>query len=99
MIWDVDIEGVVWEDGCAKPASTNVGDFAPLSFKELAAKKALTGGPITAAGLGQCRRHGARVLDAVLRCRGRSRDRQGEDPALCRRARCRQGDPPLLCRG
>jgi CO/xanthine dehydrogenase Mo-binding subunit len=49
MIWDVDVEGVVWEDGYAKPASANVGDFAPLSLKELAAKKALTGGPITAA--------------------------------------------------
>jgi CO/xanthine dehydrogenase Mo-binding subunit len=49
MIWDVDVDGVIWEDGCAKPASSNVGDFAPLSFKELAAKKALTGGPITAA--------------------------------------------------
>ena len=49
MIWDVDVDGVIWEDGQAKPASSNVGDFAPLSFKELAAKKALTGGPITAA--------------------------------------------------
>jgi CO/xanthine dehydrogenase Mo-binding subunit len=33
-----------------EPASSNVGEFPPLSFKELAAKKALTGGPITAAG-------------------------------------------------
>jgi CO/xanthine dehydrogenase Mo-binding subunit len=49
MIWDVDVDGVVWEDGHAKPASSNVGDFAPMSFEELAAKKALTGGPITAA--------------------------------------------------
>jgi CO/xanthine dehydrogenase Mo-binding subunit len=49
VIWDVDVDGVVWEDGQAKPASTNVGDFPPLSLKELAAKKALTGGPITAA--------------------------------------------------
>src|SRR5215472_10056670 len=49
MIWDVDVEGVVWEDGHAKPASSNVGDFQPMSFKEIAAKKALTGGPITAA--------------------------------------------------
>src|SRR6202171_183902 len=49
MIWDVDVEGVIWEDGQAKPASSNVGDFAPMPFKELAAKKALTGGPITAA--------------------------------------------------
>jgi hypothetical protein len=37
MIWDVDVEGVIWEDGQAKPASSNVGDFAPLPFKELAA--------------------------------------------------------------
>ena len=49
MIWDVDVEGVVWEDGQAKPASSNVGDFPPLSLKEIAAKKALTGGPLTAA--------------------------------------------------
>ena len=49
MIWDVDVDGVVWEDGEAKPASSNVGDFKPLPLKELAAKKALTGGPITAA--------------------------------------------------
>jgi CO/xanthine dehydrogenase Mo-binding subunit len=49
MIWDVDVEGVVWEDGYAKPASSNVGDFKPMSLKEIAAKKALTGGPIVAA--------------------------------------------------
>jgi CO/xanthine dehydrogenase Mo-binding subunit len=40
MIWDVDVEGVVWEDGCAKPASSNVGDFKPMPLKEIAAKKA-----------------------------------------------------------
>jgi CO/xanthine dehydrogenase Mo-binding subunit len=49
MIWGVDVEGVIWEDGCAKPASSNVGDFKPLSLKEIAAKAALTGGPLTAA--------------------------------------------------
>src|SRR5205807_1346700 len=49
MIWDVDPEGVTWDDGYAKPASTNVGDFKPLSLKEIAAKKAQTGGPIGAA--------------------------------------------------
>jgi CO/xanthine dehydrogenase Mo-binding subunit len=47
MIWDVDPEGVVWEDGFAKPAGSNVGNFDPLSLKELAAKAAATGGPIT----------------------------------------------------
>src|SRR5690242_4704445 len=49
MIWDVDVEGVTWEDGHAKPASTNVGEFKPLSLREIAAKKAATGGPIGAA--------------------------------------------------
>ena len=48
LIWGVDEEGVVWEDGHARPASSNVGDFKPLSLKELAAKAAATGGPITA---------------------------------------------------
>src|SRR5438874_4896631 len=27
MIWDVDADGVIWEEGNAKPASSNVGDF------------------------------------------------------------------------
>ncbi|HYM72702.1 MAG TPA: xanthine dehydrogenase family protein molybdopterin-binding subunit [Stellaceae bacterium] len=49
MIWDVDVEGVVWEDGYAKPASSNVGDFKPMSLKELAGKASVTGGPITTA--------------------------------------------------
>jgi CO/xanthine dehydrogenase Mo-binding subunit len=49
MIWDVDAEGVVWEDGFARPAGANVGNFEPLSLKEIAAKSAATGGPITSA--------------------------------------------------
>jgi CO/xanthine dehydrogenase Mo-binding subunit len=48
-MWNVDPEGVVWEDGHAKPASSNVGTFKPLSLKEIAAKRAQTGGPIVAA--------------------------------------------------
>jgi CO/xanthine dehydrogenase Mo-binding subunit len=48
-MWDVDPDGVVWEDGCAKPASSNVGDFKPLSLREIVAKRAQTGGPIVAA--------------------------------------------------
>ncbi len=46
LMWDVDVSGVIWEDGYAKPADKSVGDFAPLSLKEIAAKKAVTGGPI-----------------------------------------------------
>ncbi len=45
-IWDVDVEGVDWEDGHAKPAGSNVGEFEPLSLKDLAAKAGATGGPI-----------------------------------------------------
>ena len=48
MIWDVDPEGVIWEDGHAKPAGSNAGEFEPLSLTEIAAKAAATGGPITA---------------------------------------------------
>jgi CO/xanthine dehydrogenase Mo-binding subunit len=48
MIWDVDPDAVVWEDGYAKPAGANVGEFQPLSLREIAAKAAQTGGPITA---------------------------------------------------
>jgi len=44
----VDPEGVVWEDGCARPASSNVGDFPPMPLKEIAAKRGQTGGPIVA---------------------------------------------------
>jgi CO/xanthine dehydrogenase Mo-binding subunit len=49
MIWGVDPEGVIWEDGQAKPASSNVGDFPPMSLREIASKAALTGGPLTSA--------------------------------------------------
>jgi CO/xanthine dehydrogenase Mo-binding subunit len=45
-MWGVDPEGVDWEDGQAKPASSNVGDFEPLSIKDIAAKAVTTGGPI-----------------------------------------------------
>jgi CO/xanthine dehydrogenase Mo-binding subunit len=47
MIWDVDADGVVWEDGHALPASTNVGEFEPLSLAQIAAMAAKTGGPIS----------------------------------------------------
>src|SRR5437868_13285023 len=48
-MWKVDPEGVVWENGYARPASSNVGDFKPLSLREIAAARGTTGGPIVAA--------------------------------------------------
>ncbi|MCK6453285.1 MAG: xanthine dehydrogenase family protein molybdopterin-binding subunit [Alphaproteobacteria bacterium] len=45
-LWEVDVDGVVWQDGEARPSSTNVGEFEPLSLAKLAASASRTGGPI-----------------------------------------------------
>jgi CO/xanthine dehydrogenase Mo-binding subunit len=45
-IWKVDPDGVIWENGMAKPAGSNVGEFEPLSLAQLAAQAGRTGGPI-----------------------------------------------------
>jgi CO/xanthine dehydrogenase Mo-binding subunit len=47
-IWDIDAEAVVWEDGQAKPAGPNAGEFEPLNLAQIAAKTPETGGPIGA---------------------------------------------------
>jgi CO/xanthine dehydrogenase Mo-binding subunit len=44
--WKVDPEAVVWENGYARPAGSNVGEFEPLSLAQLAATAGRTGGPI-----------------------------------------------------
>lgn len=46
MMWDVPEDGVVFEDGHVRPASSNVGDFEPLSIADIAKKATETGGPI-----------------------------------------------------
>ncbi|HAD24904.1 MAG TPA: oxidoreductase [Alphaproteobacteria bacterium] len=46
MTWDIGVDAVVWEDGFARPASANAGDFKPLSLADIAAKAGRTGGPI-----------------------------------------------------
>src|ERR671911_887506 len=45
-IWEVPEDAVKWEDGHARPASSNVGDFAPLSLADIAKMAGKTGGPI-----------------------------------------------------
>ena len=45
-IWKVDPDAVIWENGMAKPAGSNVGEFEPLSIAQLAAQAGRTGGPI-----------------------------------------------------
>ncbi len=47
-IWDISVDAVVWEDGYAKPAGANAGDFEPLSIDDIAAQAGKTGGPISA---------------------------------------------------
>jgi CO/xanthine dehydrogenase Mo-binding subunit len=47
-IWEIDPEAVIWEDGAARPAGANAGDFEPLSLEEIAAQATATGGPIGA---------------------------------------------------
>jgi CO/xanthine dehydrogenase Mo-binding subunit len=45
-IWDVPVDGVVYEDGQVRPASTNVGDFEPMSIGDITAKTGMAQGPI-----------------------------------------------------
>lgn len=45
-IWNVPEEGVKFEDGHCRPASSNVGDFEPLSMKDIASKTTYTMGAI-----------------------------------------------------
>jgi CO/xanthine dehydrogenase Mo-binding subunit len=47
-IWKIDVEAVAWENGEARPAGSNAGEFPPLTLRELAAKASATGGPINA---------------------------------------------------
>ena len=47
-IWDIEVDAVEWEDGEARPAGANAGEFEPLSLADIAAKANATGGPISA---------------------------------------------------
>ena len=44
--WDIPVDAVVWDNGKARPTSSNAGDFEPMSLAEIAAGSAATGGPI-----------------------------------------------------
>ncbi len=45
-VWEIPVEAVTWEDGAAKPAGANAGDFEPMTFAEIAALAGKSGGPI-----------------------------------------------------
>jgi len=65
-IWGIPAEAVVWENGYAKPAGANAGNFEPLSLAEIARTAANTGGPI--AGHYEVNADGAGVSFAVHLC-------------------------------
>lgn len=48
MTWKVNADEVAWEDGSARYTGKNAGEFEALSLKAIVAKRALTGGPISA---------------------------------------------------
>jgi len=45
-LWDIPVEAVTWEDGMARPAGSNAGEFEPMSFADIAKVAGKTGGPI-----------------------------------------------------
>ncbi len=47
-IWKIDPEAVIWDNGEARPAGPNAGQFPPLTLSDIAAKASETGGPIGA---------------------------------------------------
>jgi CO/xanthine dehydrogenase Mo-binding subunit len=65
-IWGIAPEAVEWENGYAKPAGANAGNFQPMSLAEIAKTAAKTGGPI--AGHYEVNADGAGVSFAVHLC-------------------------------
>ncbi len=61
--WEIPEDAVVWEDGHARPASANAGEFEPLSLAEIAGNAENTGGPI--AGHNEINARGAGVSFAT----------------------------------
>ncbi len=47
-IWNVSEEAVTYADGCCRPASQNVGEFAPLSIADIVQRTAATNGAVAA---------------------------------------------------
>ena len=83
-IWDIPEDAVVWEDGHARPTSSNAGDFEPLSLGDIAKMAGRTGGASDRPLGDQCGRGRPHLRDPPRRRRGRSRDRTGGYRALYR---------------
>src|SRR5581483_8046414 len=47
-MWEVPVDSVIWEDGCARIAEAGVAEFKSMSLAEIAKTAGKTGGPIVA---------------------------------------------------
>jgi len=92
-IWKVDPDGVIWENGMAKPAGANVGTFEPLSIADLAAQAGRTGGPIN--GHAQLNVTGAGLVSACTASISRSIATPASSPSAAIRRR-RMSAPPSI---
>ncbi|KZY40192.1 oxidoreductase [Roseovarius sp. HI0049] len=63
MVWGIDEEAVVWEDGAARPSGPNAGKHDPMTLADIAAIASNTGGPI--AGHSEVNAEGAGVSFAT----------------------------------
>ncbi|MDM8167608.1 xanthine dehydrogenase family protein molybdopterin-binding subunit [Roseovarius sp.] len=63
MVWGIDEEAVVWEDGAARPSGPNAGKHDPMTLADIAAIASNTGGPI--AGHSEINAEGAGVSFAT----------------------------------
>ena len=97
--WNIPVEAVVWEDGRARPASSNAGDFEPLSLEDIAPRREEDGRPDRRARGDQRLRRGTELRDRGGRRRGGSGNGTHQDPALHGRARRGQGHPAEPRRG
>ena len=66
IIWDVDVEGVIWENGAARPAHSDVGAFSAVSAEGYCCQARCDGWPNSGRSGGQCRWSGTRGFDSVL---------------------------------
>ena len=68
--WGIDADAVIWEDGFAKPAGPNAGQFDPMPLADITKRMGRTGGPIvghfeaTPEGAGVS--FGVHVVDATV---------------------------------
>ena len=80
-------EDVTYEDGATRSAGDNAGKIAPLTFKELAAKAAETGGPIVGRAQLDPTGAGGGFATHIVDVEVDPRDRQGD--GSCATPRCR----------